>query len=52
MGRKGITLSYVAEELLNGEEPSKKSDVFSWALCVFEIFSNSGCPDWKHHHTQ
>ena len=44
LGRKGMTLTYIAEEILKGEQPSFKSDVFSWGLSTFEIFSNTGCP--------
>ena len=42
----GMTLSYVAEELVNGTGmvATKSSDIFSWALSSYEILSNFTCP--------
>ena len=43
---KGMTLSYVALEILNGVNISatKQSDVFSWALSSYEIMSKETSP--------
>jgi serine/threonine protein kinase len=48
-GMKGMTLSYVAPEICSGMEfkATKKSDIFSWAMSVYEIISSESCP-WEN----
>ena len=46
---KGMTLSYTAPEICSGyvKTPSKKTDIFSWAISAYEILSDLSSP-WQN----
>ena len=45
---KGMTLAYTAPEICSRTVPgpTKKSDIFSWAISCYEILSSLSCP-WE-----
>ena len=42
-----ISIRWSAPELLNGQKPSFKTDVFAFAITVHEIFNQGKLPYWE-----